>query len=103
MKSIFILIVLICVASVVPSFAQTEDAEIDAIVTLLGVQKRQAVDQLVNITKKDSVSFWKTYAAFESEQSKFRKKRLQTYEKLVKSYDNLDAAASDQLAKDFIE
>lgn len=85
------------------AFAQSSNDEVDAVVTLLGVQKKQAVAELVNIDKKDSVSFWKVYNAFEQEQKNFRKTRILTYEKLVKSYSSMDAATADQLAKDFFE
>ena len=56
--------------------AQTSDAEADAIVNLLGVQKREAVAQLVQVSGKDSLAFWKVYAEYEKSSSKFAKARL---------------------------
>ena len=104
MKSKISLIALICTSIAFSSFSQapTND-ELDAIVTLLGMEKKQAINELVNITAKDSASFWKVYNAFESEQKQFRKKRIQTYEKLVKSYEAMDDKTADELAKDFFE
>ena len=86
MKLKICFLALLCTGLAYSAFSQaTSDAEIDAVVTLLGVQKRQAVKELVNITPKDSVNFWKVYLAFEEDQKKYRKKRLMTYEKLVRS------------------
>lgn len=81
----------------------TANDELEAVVNLLGVQRKQAVAQLVNITKSDSANFWKVYNAFEDEQKKLRKKRIEATEKLVNSYSSLDDKAADQLAKDFFE
>ena len=69
MKSKITFIALICSSIAFSSFSQapTND-ELDAIVTLLGMEKKQAINELVNITAKDSANFWKVYNAFESEQ-----------------------------------
>jgi hypothetical protein len=82
------------------SFSQaTSNDEIDAIVTLLGAQKRDLVKELVNITPKDSTAFWKVYTAFEQDMKKFRKERIQNYEKFAKAYSNMDDKTADELAK----
>ncbi len=77
--------------------------ELDAIVTLLGVQKRDLVKELVNITSKDSANFWKVYATFEQDQKKLRKERIQSVEKFIKAYDKMDDKTADELAKSFFE
>ena len=104
MKLKIIFLVLFCTCVALSSFSQaaTND-ELDAIVTLLGMEKKQAINELINITTKDSANFWKVYSTFEEEQKKFRKKRILTYEKLVNSYNAMDDKTADQLAKDFFE
>jgi hypothetical protein len=42
-------------------FAQSSDAEADAVANLLGVQKKEIITKLVPVTGKDSVNFWKIY------------------------------------------
>lgn len=104
MKSVtnFLAIIFICLAFT--GYAQiTSNDELDAVVTLLGVQKREAVKELVNIPKKDSANFWKVYVAFEDEQKKFRKQRIQVYDQLVNSYNTMDEKAADKFAKEFFE
>jgi hypothetical protein len=86
------------------SFSQAvSNDELDAVVTLLGVQKRDLVKELVNITAKDSASFWKVYAAFEQDQKKNRKERIQAYEKFASSYDKMDDKTADELSKSFFK
>jgi hypothetical protein len=85
-------------------FAQTtSNDELDAIVTLLGAQKRDLVKALVNITTKDSANFWKVYTAFEQDQKKMRKERILSYEKFANSYDKMNDKTADELAKSFAE
>ena len=52
---------LFCIGIVFTSMAQTSDAEAEAIVNLLGVQKKEAISKLVSVTGKDSIAFWKIY------------------------------------------
>lgn len=84
------------------AFSQaTSNDELDAIVTLLGVQKRDLIKELVNITSKDSANFWKVYAAFEQDQKKRRKERIQAYERFAAAYDKMDDKTADELARSF--
>ena len=54
-------LVLLCIGTALTSFAQTSDAEAEAIVNLLGVQKKEAIAKLVSVSGKDSIAFWKLY------------------------------------------
>ena len=78
--------------------AQTSDAEAEAIVNLLGVQKREAVAQLVQVSGKDSVAFWKVYSEYEKSSSKFAKARLTLYEKTAVAYASMTPMMADSLA-----
>ena len=49
------------------TYAQTSDAEAEAMINLLGVQKKEAVAQLVSVTGKDSAAFWKIYDEYQNE------------------------------------
>jgi hypothetical protein len=69
--------------------SQTSDAEAEAIVNLLGVQKKEAMAQLVPVTGKDSVSFWNLYDAYQKENKKIALSRIALYERTVKAYSNM--------------
>lgn len=91
----------------ISSFAQNsaadEDAETDAILTLLGIQKKEAVAQLVNIEKKDSAAFWNLYNEYLSKNKQNAKERVLLYEKTAESYDSMNAKTADSLATKFFK
>lgn len=104
MKLKFVLVTAFLLSLSLSSFSQAaSNDELDAIVTLLGAQKRDLVKELVNITPKDSASFWKVYSAFEQDMKKFRKERIQNYEKFASAYNKMDDKTADELAKSFFE
>ncbi|HWN89110.1 MAG TPA: hypothetical protein VNM35_08610 [Chitinophagaceae bacterium] len=81
--------------------AQTSDAEAEAIVNLLGVQKREAVAQLVQVSGKDSIAFWKVYDEYEKATAKWAKVRLGLYERTAAAYGNMTPTIADSLASKF--
>src|SRR5580765_8475453 len=80
------------------SFAQTSDAETDAIVNLLGVQKKEAISKLVPVSGKDSVAFWKIYDEYQLQNKKTAKVRIGLYERTALAYKNMTPAIADSLA-----
>src|SRR3954464_4299708 len=82
-------------------YSQTSDAEAEAIINLLGVQKKEAVAKLVPVTGKDSIAFWKIYDRYQQENKKVAKTRLGLYEKTAHSYANLTPAVADSLAHQY--
>jgi len=80
------------------TYAQTSDAEADAIINLLGVQKKEAIHQLVPVSGKDSVAFWKIYDEYQVANKANAKARISLYEKTANSYGNMTAAVADSLA-----
>ena len=52
---------ILCISAAFAVQAQTSDAEADAIVNLLGVQKKEAISKMVPVSSKDSATFWKIY------------------------------------------
>ena len=80
------------------SYAQTSDAEAEAIVNLLGVQKKEAMRQLVDVEKKDSVAFWKLYDEYQALNKADAKTRIQLYERTAMAYGNMTPGVADSLA-----
>lgn len=78
--------------------AQTSDAEADAMLNLLGVQKREIIAQLVDVEKKDSIAFWKIYDEYTAASKTTAKTRLRLYEKTAQAYSNMTPATADSLA-----
>ena len=101
MKPKFSLLAILFICSTFISYSQTSDAEAEAIVNLLGVQKREAVAHLVSVSGKDSVAFWKIYSEYEQKNKVTAKSRLSLYEKTAQSYANMTPAVADSLANKY--
>lgn len=99
MKKLLIAAILISSTSAV--MAQTSDAEADALVNLLGVQKREIMAQLVDVPKKDSVTFWKIYDEYQAGNKATTKSRIHIYERTAKAYQSMTPALADSLAQKY--
>ena len=98
MNKNIILLAVILITSITTIQAQTSDEEADAIVNLLGVQKKEAIAQLVHVTGKDSVAFWKIYDEYQAVNKANAKERIRLYEGTALAYSNLTATVADSLA-----
>ena len=101
MKSKTAVLVLIFACAAFAGNSQTSDAEAEAIVNLLGVQKKEAMAKLVQVTQKDSAAFWKLYNAYQQDNKKIAISRLALYERTAAAYSNMTAPVADSLAKTY--
>jgi hypothetical protein len=99
MKTLFLAI--LCSGAAFAVSAQTSDAETEAMINLLGVQKREAVGKLVPVTGKDSVAFWKIYDEYLAKNKEVAKSRMRLYEKTALSYGNMTPTVADSLARQY--
>ena len=60
--------------------AQTSDAEAEAVIHLLGVQKKEAIAKLVPVFGRDSAAFWKIYDEYHRGNLATARDRLNLYE-----------------------
>src|SRR5262249_13913826 len=65
--------------------------------------KREAVAQLVSVSGKDSVAFWKLYDQYQNENLGLSKARIQVYERTALSYNSMTPAVADSLAQKLFE
>jgi hypothetical protein len=84
-------------------YTQTSDAEAEALVNLLGVQKKEAISHLVNVSAKDSVAFWKLYDEYQKKNLSTAKLRLRLYEQTAQAYNGMSPAVADSLASRYFE
>ena len=94
---------LLCMGTTLTSFAQTSDAEAEAIVNLLGVQKKEAIAKLVSVSGKDSIAFWKLYDEYHQKNLATAKSRIRLYEQTAQAYGNMTPATADSLARKYFE
>ena len=101
MKIKTLLLLLLCIGTTFTSFAQTSDAEAEAIINLLGVQKKEAVAKLVPVTGKDSIAFWKIYEEYHQKSLATGKQRIKLYEQTAHAYENMTPKVADSLAMQY--
>ena len=100
-KSFFATIV--CMNMTLIAFAQTSDAEADAMINLLGVQKKEAMAKLVSVSGKDSIAFWKLYNEYHQKNLGTAKSRIKLYEETAQAYGNMTPDAADALANKYFQ
>ena len=103
MKLKFILTAIFSLSLVIGGYAQTSDAEADALVNLLGVQKKEAIRQLVTVSGKDSIAFWKIYEEYHQKNLGTAKDRLKLYESTANAYGAMSPAIADSLARKYFQ
>jgi len=104
MKAITTLLsALFCLGAIFTTQAQTSDAEAEAMINLLGIQKKEAIAQLVSVSEKDSVAFWKIYDEYQQSNKQTAILRLKLYEKTALSYSRMTPQRADSLAKVYFE
>ena len=85
------------------AYAQTSDAEAEAMANLLGVQKKEAMAKLVSVSGKDSAAFWKIYDEYLKKNAAMAKQRIQLYEQTAQAYYGMTPAKADSLARRYFE
>jgi hypothetical protein len=103
MNKILILIAAFFIGAISGIQAQTSDAEADAIVNLLGVQKKEAISKLVVVSAKDSAAFWKIYDEYQVANKINAKHRINLYEKTAMSYKTMSPAIADSLSVQYFK
>ena len=96
--------ILMCVVFTIAEtvlYAQASDAEADAVINLLGVQKKEAVAKMVAVASKDSVAFWKLYDEYQQFNKTTAKNRMRLYERTAQAYNNMTPAIADSLARSY--
>jgi len=99
MKSKFLLISILLLPITFSVYAQTSDAEAEAMANLLGVQKKEIMMKLVPVSGKDSVAFWKIYDEYREKSNATAKNRIHLYEQTALSYSKMTPAIADSLAR----
>ena len=98
-----LLLFMLFFVSTMATYSQTSDAELDAMINLLGVQKKEAVAKLVTVSAADADAFWKIYDEYQVENKKTAVERMKLYEKTALSYNALTPVAAESLAAQYFK
>jgi hypothetical protein len=101
MKSKLILLAILFTSIGISVYAQTSDAEAEAMANLLGVQKKEIVMKMVPVSGKDSIAFWKLYNEYQQKHNAVAKSRIQLYEQTAMAYNKMTPALADSLSRKY--
>jgi hypothetical protein len=99
----FFLLAVVCTTLCMGVYAQTSDEEAQAIINLMGVQKKQVIAKLVHVPAKDSAQFWHLYNEYQQKTTAVAKSRYHLYESTINAYANMTDKAADSLAGQYFK
>jgi len=94
-----IILLAICAIFAMVSKAQTNTDELKYLQDVIGVKKKQYVEEHVKISPADAGKFWKLYDEYELFRSEIGEKRVDNINEYVTNYGKLTDAKADELMK----
>ena len=80
------------------SFSQSNTEEIDMVQSMFGMEKKQAVAEILKLESSDP--FWVIYDEYETKRKELGKKRFELLKNYVENYDSLTDEKTDELVKE---
>ena len=94
-----IILFAICAIFAMVSKAQSNTDELKYLQDVIGVKKKQYVEEHVKINPADAAKFWKLYDEYELFRSEIGEKRVDNINEYVTNYGKLTNAKADELMK----
>jgi hypothetical protein len=94
-----IILFAICAVFAMVSKAQSNTDELKYLQDVIGVKKKQYVEEHVKINPADAAKFWKLYDEYELFRSEIGEKRVDNINEYVTNYGKLTNAKADELMK----
>jgi hypothetical protein len=98
-----LLLCMLFFVSTVGTYSQTSDDELEAMVNLLGVQKKEAIAKLVVLSPTEANVFWKIYDEYQLENKKTAVDRMKLYQKTALSYSSLTPEVAESLSAEYFK
>ena len=83
--------------------AQSNEDELQLMQSLYGMEKRDIVDEFVELTDAQSSEFWRLYDEYEAKRKELGKKRFTLINKYVNDYGKVSPANADTFMKEAIQ
>lgn len=98
-----ILIGFILIATAPFASAQSNEDELQLMQSLYGMEKRDIVDEFIELSDTQSNEFWTLYDEYEEKRKELGKKRFQLVNKYVNEYGKVSPANADTFMKEAIQ
>lgn len=83
--------------------AQSNQDELQLMQSLYGMEKRDIVDEFVDLNESQQAEFWMLYDEYESKRKELGKKRFELINKYVDDYGVVNATDADNFMKEAIQ
>ena len=83
--------------------AQSNEDELQLMQSLYGMEKRDIVDEFVELSDVQSEEFWRLYDEYETKRKELGKKRFELISKYVNEFGKVSSANSDTFMKEAIQ
>ena len=83
--------------------AQSNEDELQLMQSLYGMEKRDIVDEFVELSEDQSAEFWRLYDEYEAKRKELGKKRFELINKYVNEYGKVSPASADTFMKEAIQ
>lgn len=93
---------IIALASILLINAQSAKEEIELYQSILGMEKKAAVAEVISLTGEPSTAFWGLYDVYETERKLHGQKRIDLLVKYAEQYMNLDDASTEAIINEMM-
>lgn len=83
--------------------AQSNEDELQLMQSLYGMEKRDIVDEFLELSDTESKEFWNLYDEYEAKRKELGKKRFELINKYVNEYGKVSPANADTFMKEAIQ
>ena len=100
MKKIYILLTAILFVTI--GFSQTYQDDLQLIQSLYGMEKKEVVDEFVELDPDQEGTFWELYAEYETKRKKIGKKKYAVLWNYVNDYGTIRAEDAEQIMNEIL-
>jgi hypothetical protein len=100
MKKLFFLFISILFVSI--GFSQTYQDDLELIQSLYGMEKKEVVDEFVELNANQEGAFWELYAEYETKRKSIGKKKYSVLWNYVNDYGNIRAEDAEIIMNEIL-
>ena len=94
--------IIIAFASMLMINAQSAKEEIELYQSIIGMEKKAAVAEVISLSGESATAFWGLYDAYETERKLHGQKRIELLVKYAEEYMTLDDASTEEIINEMM-
>lgn len=98
----FLIVFFVCISGSLLN-AQSNEDELQFMQSIYGMEKRDVVDEFLELSDIETSEFWRLYDEYEAKRKELGKKRFELVNKYVDQYGKVSSANADMFMKEAIQ